>query len=617
MRKVRSVRSLLGVAALASCGSPGADAPPTPQADGEDAAIFVDARGDVANSVDSGGIFGSSGGAPRCDGAPPACSGDLHSVVDCAGNVVQTCAPSQGCSQAACISACDAAAASKTSAGCDYYAHVPAGQALYGCYVIYVANVWASPASVTGEASGKTFDLSPYAYTLSGSGSSATLKAIGAGATIPPGQVAAVLLKGCSGMSQLAPGQMYPGADSDPNASAWTDEVDGTNNTAQALHVVTSVPVVLYDIFPFLGGTADSTDAALLLPTSAWDMTYVASTPWPFGDNEGPPALSIIASADATDVVVTPAVDIQSGTGVPAVPKGKATHFSLREGQVLKFEQQSDLLGTVISANAPVGVWGEQNAINIDQYSADNAHEELPPVSALGSEYVYARYRNRLDGMDETPPTRVVGAVDGTTLSWDPSPPSGAQTSVNKGQSFVVRSSGPFVVKSQDPQHPFYVSTYMTGGQAFISGDSMNWTGDPEFVSLVPPSQYVSDYLFLTDPSYPETNLVFIRKKADDGAFHDVVLDCAGTLGGWTAVDSADHYEVTRRDLVRYEFTQQGGCDNGVHEAHSDGPFGLTVWGWGAFQPYTTVSYAYPAGGIVRASHVGTGGGNHPEAGTQ
>jgi hypothetical protein len=611
--------ALVFAAVFVSCGSSRGTL--APHADeGVDAGPSMDAGADGSQTGYDGSFFGSRDAAASCDGAPPACSGDVHSVVDCSGAVVQACDPSEGCSEGACVAACDAAAASKTSAGCEYYAHVPAGQALYGCYVLYVANTWTSPASMTGDVGGKTFDLAPYTYALIGTGPYATLAPMGAGGAIPPGQVGVVLLKGCSGMGGVVSGQTYAGVDSDPSASAWTDEVDGTNDTALALRVVASVPVVVYDIFPFLGGALDSTDAALLLPTSAWDTSYVAVTPWPYGDNEGPPAFSIVASSDGTDVVVTPTADIQSGTGVPAVARGQPTHFSLGKGQVLKFEQQADLLGSAISANKPIGVWGEQNAINIDQDSADSAHEQIAPVSALGSEYVYARYRNRLDGMDETPPTRIVGAVDGTTLTWDPAAPTGAQTSVNAGQSFVVRANGPFVVTSQDEQHPFYVSTYMTGGQAFISGgDPENWTGDPEFLGVAPVSGYLADYLFLTDPTYPETNLVFVRKKAQDGAFHDVVLDCAGTLGGWTAVDSAGNYEVTRRDLVRYEFAPQAGCDNGVHEAHSDGPFALTVWAWGTFSPYTTVSYAYPAGGSVRASKptMGTGTGGRPDAGAQ
>lgn len=55
-----------------------------------------------------------------------------------------------------------------------------------------------------------------------------------------------------------------------------------------------------------------------------------------------------------------------------------------------------------------------------------------------------------------------------------------AQATVDNGKSFVVRSGTPFVVKSQDDAHPFYISTYMTGGAAF------NGFGDPEFVDVVP-----------------------------------------------------------------------------------------------------------------------------------
>ena len=223
-------------------------------------------------------------------------------------------------------------------------------------------------------------------------------------------------------------------------------------------------------------------------------------------------------------------------------------------------------------------------------------------MRVFGSEYVYARYRNRVDNTDETSPTRITGAVDGTMLTYDPMP-MGAQAMVNKGESFEVRSSGPFVVKSQDDKHPFYVATYMTGGGAFANN------GDPEFVNVIPSGQYLSKYVFFTDPTYPETNLVFIRKKGADNAFHDVSLDCGGTVGGWKPVGSTGAYEWTLRDLVRHNFAGQNGCDNGAHEAHSDGPFTLTVWGWGTAETggvgspgYSQfVSYAYRAGASVQS----------------
>ena len=44
----------------------------------------------------------------------------------------------------------------------------------------------------------------------------------------------------------------------------------------------------------------------------------------------------------------------------------------------------------------------------------------------------------------------------------------------------------------------------------------------------MPPEQYLQQYVFFTDPTYPETNLVVVRARGTDGQFHDVNLDCGG-----------------------------------------------------------------------------------------
>ncbi len=222
-------------------------------------------------------------------------------------------------------------------------------------------------------------------------------------------------------------------------------------------------------------------------------------------------------------------------------------------------------------------------------------------MRALGSEYVSVRYRDRIDGSNETPPVRITGAVDGTSLTWEPAPPAGALDTVGRGQSFEVRSSEPFVVRSQDADHPFYVAAYMTGGAAYSN------RGDPEFVNVIPSAQYLSEYTFFTDPTYPETNLVFVRKKGEAG-FSDVTLDCAGVLGGWQPIGTSGLYEFTRYDLSTGMFQGNGACNNGLNHAISNGTFGLTVWGWGTdatgssgsagYSQY--VSYAYPAGASVQ-----------------
>ena len=213
----------------------------------------------------------------------------------------------------------------------------------------------------------------------------------------------------------------------------------------------------------------------------------------------------------------------------------------------------------------------------------------LPPVKALGSRYVGVMYKPRVAAETSTY-WRLVGAVDGTVLNW--SSAVGGPAMINAGQEVTFQTGTPFTVQSQDADHPFMLFTYMTSSTAVSSG-----YGDPDFVTSVPPEQYLRQYVFFTDPTYPETNLVVVRARGTDNQFHDVTLDCGGALTGWTPVGT--DYEYTRKDLSTGNFTAVGQCDNGRHEMKSDAPFGLWVWGWGT--PLTStftqnVSYGYPGG---------------------
>ena len=117
----------------------------------------------------------------------------------------------------------------------------------------------------------------------------------------------------------------------------------------------------------------------------------------------------------------------------------------------------------------------------------------------------------------------------------------------------------------------------MTGGQPF------DHAGDPDLINVVATDQYLASYVFFTDPIYPETNLVVVRKRGSDGAFADVRLACAAApLGGWTALGAL---EYTRADLSTGNFKAViPGCDNGRNTITSSAPFAVTVWA-GARRP--------------------------------
>jgi hypothetical protein len=554
---------------------------------------------------------------------PTSCSRDLHSILDCDGHVVATCPDDQGCSpDGTCIPACKSAESLQTSIGCEYYAVQPDTISFDGgegnCFAAYLVNTWSSPVTLKADRAGVSLDLSKSAYIPTGSGAGITYQPLPSG-QLPPGQVAIVFL---SDFKPTVPRINCP-ADVEAAFTSALGSVVGTDR-GNAFHLTTDRPVVAYDIYPYGGGAAAATSATLLLPTSVWGTNYLAVDAFRKseggGGGVGPdggvtcdgnpdaggtgcefcqPSFDIVASQDATTVTVKPSADIVGSSTVAGTSKGQPQEYTLDKGQILQFTQPVELTGSVIGSDKPIAVWGAATLLNIDVASAagDSAHQQLPPIQAMGHEYVAVRYPNRTT-IDEAPPWRVVGTVAGTTLTYDPAPPTGAPTTLDVGQVAEFWNSGPFVVRSQDADHPFYMSGHMTGGCDY------GGAGDPEFVNVVPPQQYLSSYLFFTDPTYSETHLVVVRTKGS-GGFQDVSLDCAGTLGGWFPVGTGGVYEYTYADLVTGDFEPVGKCTNGTHTMSSGGPFGVTVWGWGspAARSFNTtyVSYAYPAGMWVQS----------------
>jgi hypothetical protein len=549
-----------------------------------------DAGGDDATVDDAGTpIIDTDGGeaGPACDGGI-SCSGDLHSILDCNGNVMQTCPPDKACSGGQCIPACDAAKANKTSVGCEYYTFRTNGS---GCFAVYIANTWNSNVTISADFNGQNLTVPTFARIPSGNGANITYQML-PGGKLPPDQVAILFI-------QDQGGNIPCPAPSAGQQVALTGLTVGGTAYGRAIHITTDVPVVAYDIDPYGGGGSFVTGSSLLLPTSAWDTNYIGVTSWPLASNSTNPKLAFIGSENGTQVTISPSAAIVGGGGIAATGKGVPATYNLDKGQILHFEQMEDLVGSAIQSTKPIGMFGGQSCFNIDACCCDSVHQQIAPVRALGNEYVGVRYRSRIDNQNEASAWRIVGAVDGTTLTWQPTTPMGAPTSLKKGQEARFETPGPFVVKSQDDKHPFYLAQYMTGGGGYMN------RGDPEMVTVIPPAQYLNYYVFFTDPTYPETNLVFVRAKAPDNTFKDVNLDCAGTIGGWMPAGNPS-YEYTRVDLVRHNFQKQGNCDNGRHTAKSDGPFGVTIWGWGTDETNPTftstyTSYGYPAGASARA----------------
>jgi len=291
---------------------------------------------------------------------------------------------------------------------------------------------------------------------------------------------------------------------------------------------------------------------------------------------------------------------VVGGNGIPAGTTGQPLQISLAKGQQAQITQTAELTGSVVTSNKPIGFMAGHPCMNVPvavQF-CDHGEQMIPPASAIGHQYAGVMYRPRAAGETQTI-WRMVGVVDGTQLTYSSSV--GGPATLAKGDVAQFLTGMPFTVASQDADHPFLLFAYMTGGATLQQSDSRSDIGDPDFVLMVPPDQYLGQYVFFTDPSYPETDLVVVRKRDTGGVFHDVTLDCAGVLTGWTAIGT--DFEYTRVDLTTGNFQNVGSCSAGRREMSSEAPFGLWVWGWGsaASTPSTrNVSYAYPGGMSVQ-----------------
>ena len=565
------------------------------------------------------------GGCPFCGvdsgkndggGQQLGCSGDLRDVIDGNGTVIQTCPDDQGCAGGTCVAACQAAASSKGSVGCDYVVPTPSFYAGIAppCWAVFIANNWVKDVNITVTRAGKTYNATQFGR-IAKAGSQASAWSAVPSTGVPPGEVAVLFMEedpnsnnagplACSKASFIgvtpAVSQQYG------TALPGSGSTSSLTGIGQAWHISTDLPVTAYDILPYGGASSYLPSAELLFPTSAWGTNYFGIVPQ--RGSASPQWGQVVAMQDNTQITVFPNVALPSGTiggNVAAAPANTATNYTLNAGQYIEWQESNEMSGTIISSNNPVGFFG---GLGYDCYTdttstgggCDSAHQQAPPVSAFGSEYAVPPYTTRrADLKPESIRYRFVGAVKGTTLTYDP-PVTGAPTTLGVGQVVDFETTLAFVVKAQDNNHPFYVGQVMTG--CYVTGGSRPGCtsggfgcclGDEEYVDILAPAQFLQKYVFFTDPTYPTTNLVFTRVKGPNG-YSDVNLDClTGPLTGWTNIDSAGKYQMTNVDLIRGG-TANGKCNNGPHTASSNGAFGVMVWGLDSAS-----SYAYPAGGNV------------------
>ncbi len=328
-----------------------------------------------------------------------------------------------------------------------------------------------------------------------------------------------------------------------------------------------------------------SNDASLLLPSTAMTGNYRV-----IGSKSGTYAstyIAITATADGTTVEVKlwTRGGILAGSGIPSRGAGTTATYTLDKGDVIELFAPkpsgaaiSDLSGSVITASAPVQVISGVPCITMPDATTpacDHVEESVFPAETLGKDYVVTVPT----GPNSTPVghvVRLVGNVDGTTLSWSRTP-TGAPLTLNAGQvvdlgrvNFDFRVTG---------DKAFGVASLQLGAAIVDPTRDFDAKGDPSMSFPTAVEQYRDSYIFLAPTDYDVNVVDVIFPPAAESSLE---LDGA-QLPGTAATISGSGYMIKR---VRLASTA-----GGTHTITANAPIGIQVIGYGSY-----TSYQYPGG---------------------
>ena len=497
--------------------------------------------------VDGGCVPGCTPGTRRCDGLTVlACGEDLIESPE------RTCDGAAGelCVDGRCLTECEIRGAKRGYLACDFWAaDLPNDEtAIDNVFAFAFSNASPRPASVT--------------------------------ITYPWGPVATVTVAVDAVATHALP---VPRA---------LSQITSAGLGRFGFHITSDQPIAAFMFNPLERYDTDAdhsvatNDASLLIPTTALGTDHLAITWSDPAEFSRPPYVTVVATADDTEVVVTPTEPILIAQSPFVIPVGGATTFVLDAHETLNLEPTgsapSDLTGTrVTSRSHPIAVFSGNRCARVPDEGrfCDHLETQLPPLETWGDRFVVMKFTDRGGEADYF---KVLAQEDGTELTFDP-PRAGAPT-LSAGQSWQFSSRDDFALTATRPilVAQFMASQSMTTppGPYGVSGDCPpeiggTCQGDPALVLAAPVAQWRTDRIFLVPDTYRH-QFINVAFAADTGLTLDgAPLDTASAraIGGgdWRALTLA--------------------TTSGYHTLVATRPVGLVVYGFDH-----NISYAYDGG---------------------
>lgn len=324
------------------------------------------------------------------------------------------------------------------------------------------------------------------------------------------------------------------------------------------IHITSDNPVTVYG----LNQRAFTTDAYLSIPVNGWGSEYRIMA-YGQGNFLNGSQMGIVANTDGTIVTITPTAAFSSNlANVPF-------QITLNEGETYQGRTgaYSDLTGSLITSNHPVGVFGGHLCANvpIEFQACDHLVEMLPPVSTWGQNFVTTPFAERENG----DVFRVLASEDNTTITIN----SVLVATLNTGEFYETTLEIPSSIQTSNPA---LVAQYMQG----TAVDGPDFPGDPAMVIVAPVEQFIGNYTVSTPATGFETNHLNI--VVDNNGLGTILLnDAPIAIEEFTAIPGTNFNSA------------QIPIELGTYTLSSTTAFGVLVYG-----ANPSDSYAYPGGQI-------------------
>ncbi len=309
-----------------------------------------------------------------------------------------------------------------------------------------------------------------------------------------------------------------------------------------------------------------SSDGSMLLPLPSLDKEYIVQT-WKSDLNnfDDHPQFSVLSANDGTEVEITFATDVFLG-GIRLHDAGEVLRYTLDRGDLVYFESELDLTGTVVKIVGDGAVNCNKLAVfagNKDLRTSylggagtDHVYNQLYAVRDWGKEYFVVQHETR----EIADPVSFLASEDNTLLDITGVPP----VVLNRGESFRIFARIEHYIKADKPISVAHFSS--SGAQDMIERGDLK--ADPFMMAISPLKQISNDIRFnvITSATIEQHYLISVSPTNR----LNVVLDGVDISDQFVPMSLAGQYSFAAIPISR-----------GVHRLQSTGGVVAHTYGFG------------------------------------